>query len=676
VSASFELIPAPRELRRGEGGGRYSGFGLEELPAALTGRTERHLRELLEALEGDGDAPRAMVTLTHRPSMAEQSYELRVDGDRVEAAAGSPAGALLAIRTLKDLWQQTSPWLPNLLVRDQPDLQRRGIFVESFAVTDRMALEDWCEFAELLATLKLNAFSFSIYGCWDLRHDGGLAEYLFMPLPDHPKISTPQRLVTWDPVAREEVVEEYLPRMFADDFFDQLVERLWGIGMEPLPVIGGPGHNSLIPRRLPEVSAKTAAGEPKGYGYCVSAPAARDGLTSLFRALAERRFRPNGIRVVGCAGDEFYPIKNFDPNDRERIVSPECECPKCSRLSRGDQLTEYLALASRTLAESGIGTWIWHDSVEREGVTGEFRARAQADGAPEPIVCWWKYSEPLPRPESGAANWVMPTTGLFPMLFHQDTSDNIAGWLRLAGQTGADGAIAYGLPDPGLHQNVACLAEMSWNTGAARDPDRFKARWARYVAGDDSALDARQAYSLGESVLGCQPLMIHLIDHLLPYFAVSSGSAARYPEDVVRSVGLASPAMGGLLAQVGRSLRRAAELMPHTRELDPWPAAEESWNHALLRLVEHIEITLGIAALGRRLYGESIDALRPEIEALAARGEEFLARVAAMGPGYLREAQLREHWYLVKEITPALERMAEEPSLRPPPLGDWHAWII
>lgn len=670
------LIPQPRTVRVDGPGAPIGGVAIEgALPEAWAALAPA-IRRLVHELPGVDGAPVAALAPALDPSAPAQGYRLRSDGRRIELRAADAAGALFGVRTLVDLLDQTGPALPSLAIDDHPTFARRGVFVESFPPTDAFGLDEWRELVDRFAQLKLNVLGLSVHGCWDLRFDGDRAEQLMVPLPSFPELRTPQRVRTWDPDGGEEVVHERLPRMFEEDLLGAVVQHARAAGMDVVPVFGGPAHSSLLPRLIPVLSARDASGEPQGYGFCVTRAEARAAIAAVFRDLAVHHLTPNGLQVAGIGGDEYYPIVNVDPDDPLRSVSPACACEGCRDLASGAQLVEYLVLAAEELAGHGVRALVYHDSLVREGVHDDLLRRLRERGVDDPLVAWWKYTDPVETVTTpGETTWVMPTTGLMGSFFVQDVSDNIEDWCREGARAGAAGVLAYNLPDPAYHKNYACLADLAWNLEGSGGRVGFRRRWARRIAGD-AAEAAHDAYLRAEAIIGCHPLMMYVVDHLLAYFSTSPRGVVAFPDDAVRAFSAPTPALGNLVAQVRDTARAAAAAMPPTRPTPGWPDPGRVFRAELHRLADHVELFLGLCALARRLHDEPLDELEDDVRALEARGRALLDHVAATKAAALAPVALREHWYLVREIRPMLERMAADPDLRPPVHGAWHAWML
>lgn len=662
------LIPQPRTLRRTGGEIPVGRFTLTALPDRLAAH-RMQIHELAKHVEGATEYPTVPVNFTMCDGKLEE-YSLRVDRQGIHIRACDALGALHAMRTVVDLWDSTEgSTLYEVEIADHPTFSIRGVFVESYAGSDRMDLTDWRQFLDRMGQLKFNTVGVSIYGCWDIHH-GDRSEWLFTPLDDFPELVSPRRMVTWDPASEREVELRYMPKMFERDFFGDVARYATQQGIEMIPHLGGPGHSTLIPRAIPELSAVNELGEPTGYGYCVSNPRARETLARLIRCLARQHLVPNQIRRLHVAADEYYPIRNVDPRDRKRTVSPYCRCNGCRELSAGQMLIEYLVQVGQVLAAEGITMVHWHDTLVREGVIDEYLDRLAALGVPQPTIAWWKYNDPIPTPDATRAEtWSCPTTGLATFLFRQDFSPNIETALRRGYLAGTTGAFAYTLPDPADHGNYAFLADLAWNLEASQGTEGFRRRWALYTCPDD-AESAQHALSLASTITACYPLMMYIIHHVLPFFSTATAGSITYPDDLLRSFAAVQPPLADVLRQTVDTLRDAASLMPKGRNIRHWPNPTITWLDETNRLADSLELFLQVLAAARQLERLTETGLGDLSESASA----LLRLAAASKPDYLVSVTLREHWGFIREIGPTLERFRQGEGV--PPAESWYAWIV
>jgi hypothetical protein len=602
--------------------------------------------------------------------MGPEEYRLRISRFGVRIEAATSLGALHAVRTVADLWDAgDGVSLPEAEIDDSPTFDVRGVFAESYAGTDRMQLADWQQFIDQLGQLKFNTLGVSVYGCWDMHH-GERSEYLFTPLDDFPGLVTPRPMVTWDPATGGEVELRELPVMFEKDFFGDVVQYAAQRGIEVIPHLGGPGHSTLLPRLIPALSALDDDGKPTGYGYCVSRPEARDALSRLVRNLVNQHLLPNRIAQLHVAGDEYYPIRNVDPEDRRRVVSPYCRCDQCRELTPGQMLMEYLILVGQVLDESAVSMVHWQDTLVREGVLDEYLDRIDALGMPKPVIAWWKYNDPVPVPETERTQtWSCPMTGFAPFLFHQDFTPNIETAIRRGHRAGATGVFSYGQPDPAFQMNYTFVADLAWNLDGSGGVEGFLPRWARRLCRDFED-DARHALSMARTVTASYPLMMYMAQHVLPFFSTSAAGATHYPDDLLRAFSVAQPPLADVARQISGTLRDAVASMPAGHDVRHWPNPVETWKQENLRMADTLDLFLRVLALARTSGPRNEE----EIDAAIRDGEALLRSVAGTKPDYSAPATLREHWIFVREIRSVLTSLREGKGV----VGteSWYAWQI
>jgi len=665
---ALPLIPRPREVTRLVGDISVGGLAVEALPEVLATYRDQ-VCELAKQVAGTPDLPMVTVTFDVLEGQPEE-YTLTIDPGGVRIRAVDGLAALHAIRTLVDLGDSTEgPTLPAVEISDRPSFATRGVFVESYAGVDHMDLADWRRHIDRLAQLKFNTLGVSIYGCWDMHH-GQRSEWLFTPLDEFPELRSPRRLVTWDSATEREAEYHYLPKMFEHDFFGDIARYAARRGIEVLPQLGGPGHSTLIPRCVRQLSAVDDNGNPTGYGYCVTQTSARDALARLIRSLSRQHLVPNGVRRLHVAADEYYPIGNVDPDDRSRVVSPYCRCAGCRDLSAGQLLVEYLVEVGRVLAEDGITMVHWHDTLVREGVLDAYLDRLRAVDVPEPVIAWWKYNDPVPSPETARAEtWSCPTTGFAPFLFQQDFSPNIETVLRRGHHAGAAGAFAYSIADPADHPNTAFLADFAWNCDLSGGAVSFRQRWSRYICPAESNT-AQHALAMTSTITACYPLMLYVLSHVQPFFATTSPADTTYPDDVLRSFAMAQPALADVLGQVVATLRDALATMPDGRDVRHWPNPVTSWRNETIRLAETLDLFLAVLAAARQPDPPT----EAETSQLATRATELLRLAGTSKASYVAPIVLREHWGFVREIESVVKRLRDAEGLRP--AESWYAWLI
>jgi hypothetical protein len=300
----------------------------------------------------------AELDLADVPEAArDEYYELEVSGSLVFIRTASQAGALWGTQGVAHIYRALARGavIPNLLIRDWPSLPNRGIFVENKWGPDRMTLGDWRQVIDRLAALKMNRIGVGLYGCWGrCRFENRLTEFLMTPVPEHEEDLVNEHALRWYSPAEDAWQEEtYRPRMAEEDFFGEVVAYGREKGVTVIPFVNSLGHNTLIPRMLPEISAKDAEGRPVGVGYCLSNPKTREFIETYYGGIIERYF-PDGIEYFHIQMDEVYGDYP-DPDDPHREDSPWCRCPECSKATPEDLLRDYISWLLTMLTEKGVG---------------------------------------------------------------------------------------------------------------------------------------------------------------------------------------------------------------------------------------------------------------------------------------------------------------------------------
>jgi hypothetical protein len=368
---------------------------------------------------------------------------------------------------------------------DWPDVPVRGWFLECGFGTDWMTLHDWKEQIRRMARLRLNLLGIGLYGCWCHRYDG-LPEFLMTPVAGYESLKSHIVIRAAD----GRVLREGCPEMFERDFLARVVEEAVENGLQVMPMVNLLGHNTLIPRLLPEVSAKSPNGQPKGYGFCTEESATRDLVSTWLGGLAERYFPP-GNRAVFCIGmDEMMELSGIDPDDLDKIVSPWCECSTCRQSSEGDRLVGWIVFLVKLLTDLGFErVSIYHDECQKKGLFPQLFAALHKMALDDRlIVIHWNYSaDPQPR-HQGGESWIMPTTGLFGHMAPSVKLGNIEKSVDLGVRQGFTGVVSYTLIDDGYDRAEGYLSALTWNRGRFASREEFTAAYCSRLPQPESAM--------------------------------------------------------------------------------------------------------------------------------------------------------------------------------------------
>lgn len=588
----------------------------------------------------------------------EEAYtlDLRPDGGRLDAA--TPAGAFLGCQTLRQLLQATDHPRSAVRITDWPDLRFRGLYVESKWGPDLMTLADWQALIDDLASRKFNSLGIGVYGCWIVQYGGKRTEFLMLPFPNHPRLITPKTLRYYSPQKGAWQTLDYLPRMVTDDLFGKIVIYGKEHNVIVRPHFNSPGHNTVIPQVYPEVSSRDEAGNPVGYGFCLSNPRTYELLFELYDSVIERYLRPNGVDWFHMGLDEVEAYVGIDEQNPARRVEPWCQCPACRDKPRGQQLQEYAIRVCTHLKEQGINQiTMWNDALSKLGALNDdfVRMLDRAGLRDHVIVQWWRYNEPVlvPNAELGLRAWSTPMAGYWSNLFSCSYTSNIYGMLLHGGRAGIEGADAYCIYDPAYDRNYACLAEFSWNQPATEDLYGFKSRYARAKLGQrlDPHL-AAEAFDRYDQAFDSMPWSGSVLSSLLYYW--HSYPAARlhgdFPRDVLTDLPSSHMRLRQALSSAATHARTARDLLVEANGDAADPILAEYWVECD-KLVGVWETFVQIVdAVGAYEAGVQREATGAEARRIAREAASSVAAAQARLTGVMADLERVKQPYLLPQI--------------------------
>lgn len=427
------------------------------------------------------------------PHNREQAYRLTVADGRVSLTAGGPQGLTWGTVTLAKLLEVQDGMLfaPECEIRDWPDLKRRGLFAESRWGQDLMTLDDWKAAIDALVDLKFNLLTIGVYNCWPIQYHGTPSEFFYIPIRAFPQLKSPQHIEYYSALNGRDVVLDYIPLLFQEDFFGEIVAYGTSRGMLVGPHFNTPGHNSLIPRLMPEISALDENGNPTGYGFCLTNPRTYEVMYTIVDEICQRYLIPNGSDYYHIAGDEVYPLVGFHPDKPYQTVNPWCRCEKCRQHEEGELYLEYIIKLARRLKENGINhISMWHDQLLRAEKMGlDLPERLEREGLKDIIILnWWRYGGfyETTKPEMGLRRFVVPMTGYYYQCSYQGHLENIFAAERVGTAEEAEGTQSYGVWDPAFDRHFCALSEYSWNNAGGGTLDEFSRKYARRLFGENT----------------------------------------------------------------------------------------------------------------------------------------------------------------------------------------------
>jgi hypothetical protein len=561
MTAAVSITPTPQGLQLRSGAWRPADGLLLKAPG-LTPQQTAVVKDMLRAagcpLNGSGASVLVLELGLEPPEMvpaarADEYYELDAGAAGVSIRAPAWPGLVHGVATCAQLARQGAQCggVPGLLVQDWPDLGRRGLFIEGKWGPDRMAPEDWFALVDRMALLKLNTLGIGLYGCWgNCRYEPGPhgrgwpTEFLMVPVPGYPQLRSPKRLRWYSPSDDQWCDESYEPRLYAADFLGDVVRYASGRGVTVVPFVNSLGHNTLIPRLVPEISARSADGHPLGLGYCLSSPATRSFIQDFYTSIVTRYFGGR-VPLFHIQMDEVW-ADSPDPDDPQRRVEPWCQCEHCRASQPEALLQDYVIWLVQMLTDSGVDQVVmWNDQLTRhmdaldQSFVGELRQRGLDDKL---ILHWWWYSNDeldehtrvaIGR-ELGLAGWVAPMTCYFNWQMYSPRLANIELMLRMAHDEGGEGAVSYSVHDPGWTDHEALLAAYAWNPAAMLPWEAQLDHWARGRLGPLADRYLEAVANLREAA--AQPLLSRCYQYAYSYIRPNLPFPRSYPGEALEAL--------------------------------------------------------------------------------------------------------------------------------------------
>ncbi len=435
----------------------------------LSAKSTEKVAFLLERLFPTSCSVDTPVTIAQ--TTAEKHYYLTISA---ETGIELHAPVILipaALQTLRQIADRSSDgvWrIPEGEVVDSPDYDVRGLYIESYFGSDRMALEDWFELVEVASSLKLNTLTISIYGCWTRRWLASPEEFFFFKSSSYPVLQSKQAISYYSARSKRAHHISYQPVIAEKHLFPEIVAFADKFGITVTPHFNTLGHNTLIPRLFPELSAKNRDGSPRNLSFCLSNPAVLAFLKNLFaEIIAESR-----VDSFHIGFDEVYRMSGVDLVYPNRKTSPWCACPSCRSSSCEELVLNYALDLISFLKTQGIKrVSLWHDQLTRMNLVKRFEDKLRENRLEHLVVLeCWHYHDLQKRsfisPSTKAvANFCVPMAGFQFWGHYPDHTGNITSLLEQE-RHDACGTEAYALYSPSFHYNFSCLANYAWNASA------------------------------------------------------------------------------------------------------------------------------------------------------------------------------------------------------------------
>ncbi len=386
--------------------------------------------------------------------------------------------------------EENDIFLPEMNVVDYPYFKKRGHFMECRYGSDFMSLEDWKGAVDILSKAKMNTMILGLYGCWVRQYDGRIAEFQYVPFKKYPELKTPRHIKYYSAKKKSYVFKkDVLPRIYEEDYLSELIAYANKKQVQVVPLFNSLGHNTLIPRMIPEISSIDENGKPRGFGVCTRNEKTYEVMFSIYDEIIDRYLKPNGIDAFEIGMDEVRGMMGLHFDDLFGVTSHICQCDKCRGVEFHELMIEYIINLAKHLVSRGIkDIYIYHDvlfanNLLNEALVERFKSAGVYDNI---IIDWWSYTKPenifngrgdevstlfrsVGKAATGYSHWNLPT----------QSSDNLIAMSKLAKNKNFEGVIAYGSYEHSFDYNYNLLAETGWN------PDRCEIEndtLSRYVA--------------------------------------------------------------------------------------------------------------------------------------------------------------------------------------------------
>ena len=405
-----------------------------------------------------------------------EAYVIETNESEATICGYDEKGAFYGCITLNKLIKKGGEYtLPICTIIDYPHYAVRGHFMECRYGSDFMTLEDWKGAVDYFAQMKINKIIIGLYGCWARQNDGMFAEYQYVPLEKYPQLKTPRHIKYYSPEKQEMVINEnVLPVMYETDYLCELMAYAKTRNIEVVPLFNSLGHNTLIPRLIPEISAVDETGEQCGFGFCTNNPKTYEVMFNIYDEIIDRYLKPNGLTSFHIGLDEVWNMIGHYEDDLQKDKSPFCQCDKCRGVEYGELMLQYIIKIAKYLKTRGIKTlYVYHDMLFKHNMlTEETANRLKAEGLYDMIVVeWWSYRIKRDEMFAGRIDELnnhlrsigKPMTGYFHWEFPCCTTKNIDIINELTQKNGFEGMISYSAFEYGYDYNYQYYAQTCWN---------------------------------------------------------------------------------------------------------------------------------------------------------------------------------------------------------------------
>ena len=453
---------------------------------------------------------------------AREAYRIQVSTQGITITGYGDSGLFYGVGSFCQLcrWDHTGAQLPALELLDWPDNPFRGYKQECRYGSNLMEKADWYAMIDDLAAKKINQISVALYGCWVMQYDGKVAEYLFLPLKGYPQLQTPMTVKFYSPTEGKWFDYQQLPPIYRDDFFGDIVRYCKDRGIVVIPGFNSLGHNTLIPRLLPEVAPKLADGTPQPTGFCTSCDETYEFLFRVYDQIIDEYLIPNEMYAFNILLDEVWEQYGVDPADPATKKTPWCRCPKCRDKTHSELFIEHAIKIIKHLKEKGMRSIMMaNDMLVRKvsklgDLSAPFLKRIDEENLKDVLLFdWWRYTDlkegmdfVIEPDELNFRSIFCPWNGyyIWSLLTHPMRNNFLMAEMNHKAVCG-EGVYQYALWDRSYDRIHDCFADYGWNFEGAGTLDNVTERYvSRHFA--PMQRKAKHAYRLMELCTEQRPI--------------------------------------------------------------------------------------------------------------------------------------------------------------------------
>jgi len=467
-----------------------------------------------------------------------EAYTLNINTNTAVVSATDEAGAYYGVVTLTNLMHtsENNVYLPMVEITDYPRFKDRGQFLECRYGSDFMTKQDYKNAIDYFASLKQNALTIGIYGCWSQQYDLSKSEYLYIPFKKYPFLKTPRNIKYYSVKNKEWVIKENVyPVMFEEDFFGELVEYGKRKNITVKPLINSLGHNSLIPRMIPETATKHEDGTPvEGtYAFCTENEKTIEVMCDLYDEIIDRYILPYGHDSIQIGLDEVWW---------------RCECEKCHGVEHTELMIRYIIKLCKHLKKRGMkNVYLYHDMLfeDKNVINEELKQRFIKEDIYDIVVIdWWNYRcnefEFVGKKDEVNnifRSIIKPMTGYFHWTLPPEINENIRRFAIMADKLDFEGIEPYGAYEECFDKNFSYSADLSWNPSTAGSTDSFEERYAAKIFPDNVEKTVKVLDDMREIMFMIGDFEGNLIGNL-DYYRIYSYTSSwkEYPEGSFKNI--------------------------------------------------------------------------------------------------------------------------------------------